>query len=82
MPVLDPQALIVDRITAIKQYHEEAGVPKAEIDVSGGVDSAILVCLLARALGPENVIAVHSCINTNPEQTARAREVCDGVGVR
>jgi NAD+ synthetase len=82
MPVLDPQALIDNRVEAIREYHSDAGITKAEIDVSGGVDSAILVMLLARALDPENVIAVHSGISTNPEQTARAQEVCDAAGVK
>jgi NAD+ synthetase len=82
MPVLDPQALITDRVKAIQGMHADAGTPKAEIDVSGGLDSAVLVLLLAQALGPENVIAVHSGINTNPDQTARAREVCEVAGVK
>ena len=81
MPVINPQALIDNRVEAIRDYHTETGIKKAEIDVSGGVDSAILVMLLALALGPDNVIAVHSGINTNPEQTARAQEVCDAAGV-
>jgi NAD+ synthetase len=82
MPVLDPQALIDNRVEAIREFHESINQPKAEIDVSGGVDSAVLVCLLALALGPENVIAVHSGINTDPDQTARAREVCAVAGVK
>jgi NAD+ synthase len=82
MPVIDNQALIDNRVDAIRDYHTTTGIVMAEIDVSGGVDSAVLVMLLARALGPENVIAVHSGINTNPDQTARAFEVCEAAGVK
>ena len=82
MPVLNPKALIENRVDAIRAMHAEAGLEKAEIDVSGGIDSAILVNLLARALGPENVIAVHSQINSNPDALLRAREACEVTGVK
>lgn len=81
MPVIDPQALIENRVTAIRDYHHRYAVDRAEIDVSGGVDSAVMVMLLARALGPDNVTAVHSRINTDPDATARAHEVCEVAGV-
>jgi NAD+ synthetase len=82
MPVLDPQALIDNRVEAIREFHKTTGQAKAEIDISGGVDSAVMLGLLALALGPENVIAAHSRIHTNPEQTARAHEVAEVFGVR
>lgn len=82
MPVINPQALIDNRVQAIRYYHAYINVTKAEIDVSGGLDSAVLVGLLAKALGPENVIAVHSGINSNPEHRVRAQEVCDVFGVK
>jgi len=75
MPVLNPTALIENRVQAIRDYHTNAGVPGAQLDVSGGIDSAVMLALLALALGPENVTAVHSRIHTNPVQTARAHEV-------
>lgn len=82
MPVINPQALIDNRVKAIRDYHASINVTKAEIDVSGGLDSAVLVGLLAKALGPENITAVHSGINSNPEHRERAQEVCDVFGVK
>jgi NAD+ synthetase len=82
MPVLDPQGLIGNRVAAIRAYHEQAKLPKAELDVSGGVDSAVMLGLLARALGAENVAAVYSSINSSRESLERAREVCEAFGVR
>ena len=82
MPVLNPAALIDDRVAAIRAMHEAAGAPRAELDLSGGVDSAVLLGLLALALGPENVIAVHSRIHSDPDALDRARETADAFGVR
>lgn len=75
MPVIDTKKLIENRIEAIRKYHEEVGVQKAELDLSGGIDSAVMACLLTLALGRKNVILVHSNINTNPQQTDRAGEL-------
>lgn len=82
MPVFNPDGLIHDRVTAIRRLHAEVGNLHAEIDVSGGIDSGVLVGLLARAVGPDHVIAVHSAIQTDPKATARAREVCAAYDVR
>lgn len=81
MPVLDPQGLIANRVEAIRAYHRAAGVPRAELDVSGGVDSAVMLGLLAQALRPENVTAVYSSINSSSESAARAQECSDKFGV-
>lgn len=81
MPVIDPHALIIDRVEAIKHYHRQSGVPRAEIDVSGGLDSAVLVALLSRALGPENVIAVYTGIHSSEESRVRAIEAAEAADV-
>lgn len=81
MPVLDPQALIDDRVHAIRSFHEAVNTPKAELDLSGGLDSAVMLGLLARALGPEHITTVHSRIHSSPEHTARAQETADAFGV-
>lgn len=82
MPVLDPQTLIENRVAAIRDMHKQAGITRAELDLSGGVDSAVMLGLLARALGPENVTTVHLAINSNPDALARARECANAFGVR
>ena len=80
MPVLNAPALIDNRVAAIRQAHAAAGIAKAELDISGGIDSAVMACLLVDALGPENVILVHSGMSTNPDQTRRAQALCDALG--
>lgn len=82
MPVLNPDALIDERVAAIRKLHTATGQTRAEIDVSGGVDSAVLVMLLARALQPENVTAIFLGINSTDDARNRAREVCAAAGVK
>lgn len=72
MPVIDAKGLAKNRIEAIRAYHEDAGVPKAELDLSGGIDSAVMAMLLVEALGSENIILVHSGFQTASSQTERA----------
>jgi len=88
MPVLKPAELVLERVESIWLYHEKVqrdnklpALPKAELDMSGGIDSAVMAALLVRALGPENVILFHSRINTHESQTARAVALAKGLGV-
>lgn len=82
MPVIHAKALIENRVKAIAKAHRDANIHKAEIDVSGGLDSAVVLGLVAQAIGPENIIAVHSQITSDPAALKRAQEVCDKFGVK
>ena len=75
MPVLNPKALLENRVTAIQDFHSSVGTKKAELDVSGGIDSAVELGLVCMALGARNVTAVYSDINSSDESRARAEEV-------
>lgn len=48
------QALVL----GVKDYFRKLGFKKACLGLSGGVDSALVACLAAEALGPENVLAI------------------------
>lgn len=82
MPVLNTESLISNRTTAIRHYQEMAEIFRAELDVSGGIDSAVMLMLLARALGPGQVTAVYSSINSSDESRARARLVAEAADVK
>lgn len=82
MPVLKPEALVDDRVQAICEYHRHAGQQRAEIDVSGGIDSAVIFGLLVRALGSDNVTAVFLGINSSADSLQRAQAVADALGAR
>ena len=81
MPVLHVDALIDERVRALADYHRTTGIARAEIDVSGGVDSATLLALLARALGPEHVTAVYIDIHSAGVFRDRALAAADATGV-
>jgi NAD+ synthase len=82
MPVLDPKALIEDRVSAIRRLHEDVGNPRAELDLSGGVDSAVMLGLLARALGPDKITTVYTSIHSSEGSRSRARECAAAFGVK
>jgi NAD+ synthase len=82
MPVLNTEALINNRVEAIRAYHEKSGIERAELDVSGGIDSAVMLVLLAEALGPDNVTAVYSSIHSSEASLRRARLVAEVADVR
>jgi len=81
MPVLQPDALVDERVDTIRRFHAAVGTDRAELDLSGGVDSAVMLGLLARALGPGNITTVHSRIHSNIEHLERAQETADAFEV-
>ncbi|HBE41717.1 MAG TPA: NAD+ synthase [Bacteroidales bacterium] len=42
-------------VTGIRDYFNKSGIKKAVLGLSGGIDSAIVLCLAVEALGNENV---------------------------
>ena len=81
MPVLDTQALIENRVNALRTYHERTGIQRAELDLSGGIDSAVMLALLTRALGPDEITAVFIGIHSGGEFRVRAQAAADACGV-
>ena len=73
MPVLNTHALIENRVHALQTYHDQTGIPRAELDVSGGVDSAVMLQLVCRALTPARVTAVFTGIHSSEDSRDRAR---------
>ena len=73
MPVIDTNLLIENRVDAIRAFHESNRVGRAEIDVSGGIDSAVVLQLICRAIGAEHVTAVYTGINSSEDSLRRAR---------
>src|SRR5271154_6622936 len=56
---------------------------RAVVGVSGGIDSSVVVALAARALGPENVLAVTMPYKTSSAETRRdSQAVIAALGVR
>ena len=82
MPALNIGALTLNRIRAIEAYHRDAGLKRAELDVSGGIDSAVMLMLLAETLGAQNITAVYSSIHSSQQSLDRARLVAKAAGVK
>jgi NAD+ synthase len=72
-----------DRIVSwIKQHMDAAGFARAVLGVSGGLDSALVAALCARALGPENVhgmILPHA--TSNPQSMVHGRQLIEQLGI-
>lgn len=59
-------------IMGLKDYCKKTGFTKVVIGSSGGIDSAVTLAIAARAMGPENVVAV-----TMPSQYSSTGSVGD-----
>lgn len=73
MAILRYKRLISKLTSAMRMHAQEAGMEKVEIDVSGGIDSALVAALSCIAFGSENVIGVFSDINSSEKSKARAK---------
>lgn len=67
----------------IKTEIERSGFKHAVIGVSGGVDSALSCFLTAKALGPQNILALHMPYETTPDEASKhAMQVIEMSGVQ
>ena len=58
------------------------GIGKAILGLSGGIDSALVAYLCARALGPQNVYAIRMPYRTSsPSSLSDAQRVADALGI-
>ncbi len=80
---IDPQ---VTELVLTRFLHNEirkTGFQRAVLGLSGGIDSALSCYLAARALGPENVLALRLPYRTSaPESLAHADLVIEALGVQ
>ncbi len=82
-PMIKDYEKLTDYLVAkAKKQLDEAGTNKVEVDVSGGIDSAVVLALAAKTVGPENVIGVSIAINSSDEALNRARLVCKKFNVK
>ena len=81
---LDINAPLVERwlVQFIRDEMARRGFTKAVIGLSGGVDSAVTTYLAARALGPQNVLAVRLPYqSSSSDSLAHAQLVIDALGI-
>ena len=68
----EPEELHDALVLGVRDYLHKCGFQSAVLGLSGGIDSAVVACLAARALGPENVLGV-----TMPTQFSSAGSIDD-----
>ncbi|WP_373532286.1 NAD(+) synthase [Vampirovibrio sp.] len=69
-------------LQGIRDYFEKTGFQKAVLGLSGGLDSSVVVVLLADALGPNNVLAVSMPSGITPaENKSDAQTIADQLGI-
>jgi len=83
LPEIDP-GQAVELITAfIRSQVEQTGFRRLVVGLSGGVDSATVAYLAARAIGPENVLAVRMPYrSSSPDSETDALRVVTALGCR
>ncbi|HEX9564959.1 MAG TPA: NAD(+) synthase [Gemmatimonadaceae bacterium] len=83
-PSLDVDPIMVEEwlIRFLRDEMGRRGFAKAIVGLSGGVDSAVVAALAARAIGPDNVLGVRLPYRTSsPESLVHAQLVIDQLGI-
>lgn len=84
-PHLDDKAALqlADRLSAwLKDRIDEAGADRFVLGLSGGIDSAVVCGLCARAVGPERVLPIIMPSSSIPQDAAEAHKVAEAFDVR
>ncbi len=79
---VDAAKLANDVSAWLKQRFEESGANTFVLGLSGGIDSAVVCGLAARAVGKERVIGVIMPSASNPDDAVQANKVAQAFGVR
>ncbi len=83
LPAVDPALAVEVIVGFIRRQMEQAGFSRLVIGLSGGVDSGAVAFLAARAVGPDNLLAVRMPYRTSSEASETdAMRVVDALGCR
>jgi NAD+ synthetase len=70
-------------VLGLRDYFAKCGFTRAVVGLSGGIDSALVLCLAAEGLGAENVLAVAMPSPfSSPHSLEDARALAHNLGVR
>jgi NAD+ synthase len=83
MPAIEPAQTVEVIVAFIRSQLAQAGFERLVIGLSGGVDSATVAYLAARAIGADNLLAVRMPYRTSSEASETdALRVVDALGCR
>ncbi|NLC56060.1 MAG: NAD+ synthase [Armatimonadetes bacterium] len=70
-------------VTGTRDYVEKNGFKEVVVGLSGGIDSALVACIAADALGPERVVGVTMpSVFSSPETRGDAQVLAERLGLR
>lgn len=70
-------------VLGVRDYFSKNGFKKAVLGLSGGVDSALVACIMADALGRENVLGVYMPSRYSSEHSKQdAQVLADNLGIQ
>ena len=83
LPVIEPSQAIEVIVAFIRSQMSQTGFSRLVVGLSGGVDSATVAFLAARAVAPDNLLAVRMPYRTSSESSETdALRVVDALGCR
>ncbi len=69
-------------VLGLRDYCEKTGISRVHLGLSGGIDSALVLCLAVDALGPNKVKAFYLPTQFNAEESRKAaQDLCKNVHV-
>lgn len=78
----EPEEIYKGLVLGLKDYAGKIGFKKAVIGLSGGIDSAVVACIAAEALGPKNVIGLSLPSSISSEHSrADAKILAKNLGI-
>jgi len=79
---IDEQLVRRMLVSFLRQETAKAGLTRAVVGLSGGVDSSVVAALAAEAFGPDKVLAVHTPYRwSSPESLEHARLLAERLGL-
>jgi NAD+ synthase (glutamine-hydrolysing) len=82
-PSSDARAALEALVLGTRDYARRCGFGQALVGLSGGIDSAVVACIAARALGPANVLGVALPSRYSSQHSRRdAAELAANLGLR
>jgi NAD+ synthetase len=79
----DEDAVLAALVTGARDYARKTGFSSAVLGLSGGIDSALVAVIAARALGPDNVLGVAMPARfSSAGSVIDARDLARNLGIR